>query len=776
MNRITLTSTHLLLTLALLLFTISASTQPGTATLRGFVYEKETGEPVIFTNVYFQGTSIGAATDVNGYYVISRIPAGNYTLMVTSLGHDTLRVPISIKANDVITKNLYVETAAYQLEGVQITARRDEATTETRTSVVKITPRQIKQLPTFGGQADLAQYLQVLPGVIFTGDQGGQLYIRGGPPIQNKVLLDGMTIYNPFHSIGLFSVFDTDILRNVDVYTGGFNAEYGGRISSVMDLTTRDGNRNRFAGKVDVSTLGAKLLLEGPIVKLDEKRPDDFSSSFVLSVKNSYLRESADIFYNYISNDGLPYNFLDIYGKLSVNAGSGTRINLFGFRFQDDVNYRLVSEFNWDTYGGGMNFLVIPGKSPALLEGNASYSSYKIMLNEADGRPRTSEINGFNVGLSFTYYMGKDYIKYGIESLGFLTDFTFFNAMGWRISQKQNTTELAGYVKYHMNTGKFLIEPGLRVQWYASLTEFSPEPRLAVKYNATNHFRLKMATGLYSQNLLSGTSDRDVVNLFYGFLSGPDNLPKEFNGRQVTHRLQKARHLIGGLEYDITDHLMLNLEAYIKDFTQLTNLNRDKLFEDIPDNSAKPERLRKDFIIETGAAKGIDMSLKYDHKGIYLWAVYSLTYVDRYDGIITYFPHFDRRHSVNIVASYQFGRNKGWEVSSRFNYGSGFPFTQSQGYYESLPFYNGIFTDYTIVNGEIGIIYAELNKGRLSDYHRLDFSIRNITKIGKNSKLETTLSVTNVYNRNNVFYMDRITGERIDQLPVMPSLGISYSF
>jgi hypothetical protein len=766
--------TVLVLLLALLLVSFSGIAQYGT--VRGFVYEKESGEPVIFTNVYFKGTSIGAATDVNGYFVISRIPPGSYMLLVTSMGRDSLQMPLSIKANEVVTKNLYLDPSAVQLEAVQITARREEAQTETRTSVLKITPRQIKQLPTFGGQADLAQYLQVLPGVIFTGDQGGQLYIRGGPPIQNKVLLDGMTIYNPFHSIGLFSVFDTDILRNVDVYTGGFNAEYGGRISSIMDLTTRDGNRSRFAGKVDASTLGAKLLLEGPLVKLDDKNPDDFSASFILSVKNSYLAQSSKLLYSYIDSDGLPYNFLDIYGKLSLSAGSSSRINFFGFKFQDDVNYRLVSEFNWDTYGGGMNFLVIPGKSPALLEGTASYSNYAITLNEADGRPRSSEINGFNVGLAFTYFLGKNHVKYGIESLGFVTDFSFFNDLGWRINQKQNTTELATYVKYHHSVGKFLFEPGFRVQWYASLTELSPEPRLAIKYNTTNHLRFKLAAGLYSQNLLSGTSDRDVVNLFYGFLSGPENLPREFDGREITHKLQKARHLIVGLEYDITDNLLLNLETYIKDFNQLTNLNRDKLYEDVPANADKPERLRKDFIIETGVAKGVDMSLKYDHKGIYLWAVYSLTYVDRFDGIISYFPHFDRRHSVNLVATYQFGKNNSWEISSRFNYGSGFPFTQSQGYYERLPFDDGIFTDYTRINGQLGILYADLNQGRLSDYHRLDFSIRHIAKFGKHSKLETTASVTNAYDRNNVFYQDRITGERIDQLPVMPSLGISLSF
>ena len=190
--------------------------------VRGFIYEKESGEPIIFTNVYLYRTSYGAATDVNGYFTISKVPDGNYTLMVTYLGYDTLRENISVKGGSVVTRKLYLDKASYSLKGVSISAEYQDMRTDTRTSVVKITPKQIKQIPAIGGQADLAQYLQVLPGVIFTGDQGGQLYIRGGAPIQNKVLLDGMVIYNPFHSIGLFSVFETDILRTADIYTGGF--------------------------------------------------------------------------------------------------------------------------------------------------------------------------------------------------------------------------------------------------------------------------------------------------------------------------------------------------------------------------------------------------------------------------------------------------------------------------------------------------------------------------------------------------------------------------
>lgn len=747
--------------------------------IRGFVYEKESGEPVIFTNVYLYKTTHGAATDVNGYFTISRIPDGNYELMVTYLGYDTLREPVTIKGNTVLTKKLFLEKASYNLDAVQITAEREEARSDTRTSVIKITPKQISKIPTIGGQPDLAQYLQVLPGVIFTGDQGGQLYIRGGSPIQNKVLLDGMVIYNPFHSIGLFSVFDTDILRNADIYTGGFNAQHGGRISSVMDLTTRDGNKKHIAGKAGASTFGAKLMLEGPIKK---QKDNGGSLSFLISAKNSYLKQTSDLIYNYIDTAGLPFNYTDVYGKVSINASNGSKVNVYGFNFADKVDYTNLATYQWNSTGGGSNWVIIPGNNPVLIEGNFAYSSYDISMKEGILPERTSSINGFNLGMGFTYFLGKDEIKYGIEMQGFKTEFDFTNLIGRKISQVENTTELAGFVKYKMTRGKLLFEPGFRMQYYASLANFSPEPRLAIKYNFTEKFRLKMAAGLYSQNLISANSDRDIVNLFYGFLSGPDNLQQNFDGKKVNHKLQKAEHIILGAEFDPLNNLTLNVEVYYKNFSQLTNLNRNKIFDDNgdynnPNNpNFKPEYLRKDFIIENGNANGFDMSLKYEVRKIYLWAVYSLAYVNRFDGIIDYVPHYDRRHNVNLVGSYRFGSDLAWEFNARWNMGSGFPFTQTQGFYEKLLFEQGAATNYNITNGQLGVIYAGYNKARLPYYHRLDFSLMRRMRIGENGILEFNLSVTNIYDRDNIFYVNRITGEKVYQLPIMPSFGMSFGF
>jgi len=205
-----------------------------TGTLRGFVYDKGTGEPILFTNVFLSGTTIGASTDVNGFFTIKNVPAGQYQLTSTYLGYDTASVPVKLSAGATLSFRLLLNKSSIGLREVEVLGAKQEQLTNTRVSVETVTPKQITQVVSVGGEADIAQYLQVLPGVVFTGDQGGQLYIRGGSPVMNKVMLDGMLLYNPFHSIGLYSVFETDLIKNAEVFTGAYNANHGGRISAVI--------------------------------------------------------------------------------------------------------------------------------------------------------------------------------------------------------------------------------------------------------------------------------------------------------------------------------------------------------------------------------------------------------------------------------------------------------------------------------------------------------------------------------------------------------------
>lgn len=747
-----------LLLLSISLFTTIAYSQTGN--IRGFVYDKNSAEPIMFCNVILKGTTIGASTDINGMYNISKVLVGDYTLMVTYIGYDTSTVNITLKKGKVITQNLEISESSVKLNEVRISAERSEMKTEVKAAAIKITKQDMEMIPNIGGEPDLAQYMQVIPGVVFTGDQGGQLYIRGGSPIQNKVLLDGMTIYSPFHSIGLFSVFDTDIIRNTDVYTGGFSAEYGGRISSIMDIKTIDGNKKEFGGKVSANTFGSKLFVEGPLL-------GNGKSSFVFSGKTSYLDKSSEILYKepilYFDDKGLPYSYTDLYGKFSLHGNNGSKINVFGFNFQDKVDYEGISELNWTSQGIGSEFILIPGNSPVLIEGNFAYSSYDISLDEEASPLRESGIDGFNMGFDFTYFQPKGKIKYGFDIHGFSTDFTTYNSVNSKIEQKENTSEFSAYINYQFNTTRFIIEPGFRLQKYT--LGVSPEPRLGMKYIASDRLRFKVSSGYYSQNILSTTSDRDVVNLFSGIISSPEEIPDQADGNPYKNKFQKARHFIAGVEYDISRRIDFQIEGYIKDFTQLTNINRNMT------SNADDE-----FIIESGVAKGVDALLKFKSKKLYIWAVYSIGIITRNDGEKTYNPHFDRRHNMNFVTSYKFGKNDSWKADMRWNLGSGFPFTQTQGFYENLTFSEGINTDYTSTNGELGIEYAELNEGRLPFYHRLDASISKSVKLNKNSELDMTLSVTNAYNRENIFYFNRVKYERVNQLPLMPSFGASITF
>ncbi|MCQ2285472.1 MAG: TonB-dependent receptor [Bacteroidales bacterium] len=743
-------------------------------TIKGFVYDDSNGEAISYGIVQLKGTSYGALTEKNGGFIISKIPNGNYTLTVTFFGYDTLTEDITVKG-DMITKRYQLKPSKVSLDEVAVSAEKQRVITETRTSVISITPKEMKKMPSIGGTPDFAQYLQVLPGIVSTGDQGGQLYVRGGTPIQNMVLLDGMLLSNAFHSIGFFSVFDSDIISDVDVYTGGFGAEFGGRISSVMDIHTKDGNKKRTSGKIDANTFGAKLFLEGPIVKLKNERK--VSLSYLFSVKGSYLQQSSKLLYKYAAKDGLPYNYFDFYGKLSLASQNGSKLNLFGFNFDDKVDYTDIATYKWKNYGLGANFLLIPGKVPINIEGTIAYSNYGIKLDDKlKAGQDSSSLSGFTADINFSYYFGNSLLKVGGELIGYQTSYSFYATPYSKIATADYTSDIAVYVKYKYNFRNILlIEPSFRLQYYASMSAAYPEPRLSLKYNITKKIRLKFAAGLYSQNYVAATSDRDVVNLFYGFLSSPSDLSKKFDGKEIKNNLQKAQHLVLGLELDLIPYTSINIEGYFKNFSLLTSLNRYKVFDDNEHYLDQPEILRKDYIFEKGKAYGGDLTVKFEYKGVYLWFVYSLGWVNRYDGVVTYAPHFDRRHNINVVASYACGKRNAWQFDLRWNFGSGFPYTQNQGYY---PHYTpvGIGDDYTSVNEEIDFFLADLNQARLPAYHRLDLNIKRKFFIGEHNVIELNVGATNIYNYKNIFYVNRISNAIIYQLPILYSFGINWSF
>ncbi len=749
-----------------MLVVIGVNAQKGA--IKGFVYDKTSGEPLPFVTIAIEGTSIGNKTNNAGFFNIPNIDAGTVTLVASSVGFETEKKQVVIKADYTENTKIYLDKKVRTFGKVVVSAKKIEKQFDTRVGVTKITPKELKILPSIGGEPDIAQYLSVMPGVVSTGDQGGQLYIRGGSPIQNKILLDGMTIYNPFHSIGLYSVFETEAIRSAEVMSGGFGVEYGDRTSAIVNVTTKDGNSNGIHGKIGVNPILSKVFIEGPISK--PKTEGGGSTTFLASLKRSYLNTTSTQLYGGLGEpykSKLPYSFTDMYGKINMNSESGSKVSFFGFSFDDKVDFTGTTALNWKNFGAGTNFVISPGGSSSLITGGMYYSDYKIDMTEADNRPRESAINGFDANIAVsTYFQNHSEIKYGVEFNGFRTLYTYENFLGIPLEQSQYTTQLGVFVKGKKNFNDVLIiEPGLRFQYYASASVPRLEPRVAFKYNITDNFRLKGSAGMYSQNLISSKSDRDIVNFFTGFLTSPEETIADKQGKGATNNIQKAYHLIGGIELDLGD-VELTLEPWFKNFTQLISINRYKLF---PQDS--------DYLLETGKAYGLDLTTKYVKDRLYYWGVFSYGYVDRYDGVQLYPTPFDRRFNVNVLLSYTAGRKYDWTLSARFNYGSPFPFTQTQSFFEQIDFTQGLGTNYLTQNGNLGILYAEeINGGRLSSYHRLDISAAKKFELRNKTTIELTASVTNAYDRQNIFYIDRIRNIREYQLPVFPSAAVSWSF
>lgn len=733
-------------------------------TIRGKVFDKNLGTPIGYGSVFIDDGGLGTMTDDEGFFNIVDIPEGTHVLSFSFLGYDSLGLEFTIKSGQVLNRTLYATPSSIEIEGVVVSGKKQLKKKKVLVSTIKLSQKQLKALPSTGGEADIAQYLPVLPGVIFSGDQGGQLYIRGGSPIQNMILLDGVPIYNPFHSIGFFSVFETETIQSVDVLTGGFNAEYGGRISAIVDIKTREGNRKRHGVTAGINPFVGKLLLEGPILKLDTEGKGG-SISYMFTAKHSIIDKTSKQLYGHVPGGEIPFKFDDIFGKVSLIAASGSQFDFFGFNFKDRVAFNDLADYEWNTLGGGMNFTLLPKNSPTIITGRVGFSDYQTSTSSSnESAPRSSGINGFNFDLKFTNYGKKNEVNYGIGVSGFKTTFNFENRFGVTINQQENTTEINSYVKYKHQFGGLIIEPGVRLNFYASLNTFSPEWRLGMKYNVADFLRIKLAGGLYSQNLTSTVNDRDIVNLFVGYLSGPEEIIFKPNSTEkADHHLQKALHAIGGVEIDITNNIELNIEPYVKEFTQLINLNRNK--QDVEEPN---------FVTESGRAVGLDFLLKYQSPKWYIWSTYSLGKVNRDDGEQVYNTNFDRRHNVNFLATYSFGRKKSWEASMRWNFGTGFPFTRTQGFYQLIDINKqGIDFDYLKENGELGIVYSsKRNDGRLPTYHRLDLSIKKSIKLFKYGSLDITAGVSNVYNRQNIFYFDRVQYKRVNQLPVLPSVGM----
>jgi hypothetical protein len=748
-----------------------------TGTIKGFVYDSSTGQPLPMATITLIDKTLGVISDAGGFFLIPRVPAGSQLVKVSFLGFEDQLQTVTVKSEGVEQLVVNMKPQVYELQSATISAERRRQEHINPVSAHHLNPLTLSKIPGMTGQSDLAEYLQVIPGIIFTGDRGGQFYVRGGEPVQNLVKLDGMTIISPFHSVGFASVFDTEIIGTADVYTAGFGSRYGGRLSSVIDVKTRLGNRREFKSKASASTFGYGFTLEGPLKKMTEKNPS--SVSIILSNKGSYIRKTAKTLYPYLDSTGIPFNYNDLYGKVSIVGRKGDQLDLIGMHSADGADYTGLVRSTWENTGGGVRFLVSPSSSNLLFESTLFYSDYRGNFLEPSKRPRTTKYNTLE-GMFKMYYNGPVMkLVWGTEMNVSNTLHTFTGTSNLLKVDEYFSTEVFTYLEGTFETQRFLIEPGLRLHYYADKSNFSPEPRLKVRYRINDLLNLNFASGMYSQNLISTNSTEDVMNLFQGYYISPAYVQNTFRGKYIDNKIQLAWHAVLGLSYFGPQNLKLSVEGYVKDYYRMINYNRYRLYDIILDIEAPndyPEYQLKYFVFEKGWAYGIDFLADWNSPKWNFYLAYSLGYVIRNDEFIQYSPHFDRRHNLNLVFGYKLGTNKNWDLKARWNLGSGFPFTQTYGLYENLVTGPGQFSLDPATSGALNIWYASINGGRFPWYHRLDIAIQRTWKFNSGQNIELAISVMNVYNRQNVFYIDRITMQRINQLPFLPTISLTWRF
>ncbi len=754
----------MLLVLGCLLVPASAHAQ--VATVNGFVVDQEDRQPLELVNVVlqeFSGAVVkGTVTDRDGLFLISQIPPGTFVLRATFIGYETYADTLSLEAGETYTQNITLAPDQALLDEVVVQTERESGAARVTAGQQTVRPADIELIPAPDVSGDLVGYLTTLPGIVSTGDRGGQLFIRGGEPSQNLVQLDGMMLYQPFHILGFYSAFPSDILSRADIYAGGYGARFGERISSVIDVWTRTGNKRRFAGAASLSPFLGSVQLEGPLI------PNRVS--FLFSVRESMIERGAEP----LLDERLPFNFGDIFGKIHADVSTRARLSVSAINTHDRGTLVEASpetpseEIRWENTAFGARYLYLPSFLPVSADVRVTHSRLDTELGTMDAPSRTSSISNTSISLDGTFARDETSTEAGL-ALRFISSDTALGGLFQNTESKSvGIDHLAFYFEPEWLIGRLHIQPGIRAQWFAIRIDPFLEPRLRLEWDLGNH-TISGAAGRYVQEIIGLSDRRDAASIFTAWT----NIPK-FNPGQpdvLADNIPAATHAILGYRTTPTDWLELSVEGFYKWL--------DNLF--VSEWTAFPRfttRLQR----ATGRSFGFDTRLELRRQPyFYSYINYGFSntqYEAKQEALELWYgeetlrfrPPHDRRHQVNALLSTQL---YGFDVSFRWEFGSGLPFSRALGF-DGFVLIDDIVD---VINEPYSrrVIYERPYNAVLPTYHRLDVSVDRTFAVGQ---LDVTVlgSVINVYDRRNLFYLDVFTLQRVDQLPFIPSLGIKVSF
>lgn len=725
------------------------------ATLRGFVTDASDGSALQGVNVILRGDAgalFGSATTSDGTYAIARIPAGRYILQASFIGYTTVTDSLDLAAGQNRTYNIVLAPADTELDELVVESERETVGAAGVTAGMQtVRPEDIELVPTPDVSGDLVGYLATMPGVVAAGDRGGQLFIRGGEPSQNLVLLDGMLVYQPFHLVGFYSAFPADIISNTDVYAGGYGGRYGGWLSSVIDISARAGNKRRFSGAVSAAPFVSTARIEGPLWKNR------------VSVLGSWRASMIEKGAARLIDQPLPFTFDDQFVKIhaDLNATSQASISairtydrgLIGEQARDSTFVR--NEVTWRNEALGARYLLLPARLPMLAEILFSTTFVENRFGSETNPLRSASARQINAGANVTWYTGIADVNWGL----FIRPTILESELGGHYqnidTDLEYVTEAGLYVEPEFRVGERLrVQAGLRVQTFPSKSRTFLEPRARAVYNAGAH-RISGAWGIYHQEIIGLSDRRDAGDVFTAWTTSP------------LGRVPQAMHFIAGYRASPTAWLDLSLEGFYK---KLSNLY-------VPEWTAFP-RFTTTIHPADGQVRGLDIRTEITTRRFYGFISYGLaevTYNAMHESVSYWYgeqkkrfhPPHDRRHQVNALGSLKLA---GIDLNVRWQFGSGLPFTESLGF-DTFVLLDGP-TDVTKEPGSTRVLYGQPYQGRLPAYHRLDVTVERMFEVTKRAAITLHAGLINGYDRQNLFYLDLFTLRRVDQLPLIPSAGM----
>ena len=742
---------------ALLLLAVAAATSLApvalgqSVTLRGFVTDASNGQALPGANVTLRddaGELRGGITDADGFYQIGGLPRGRHAVRISFVGF----IPYidTLQAGEERFVTLSVALAPGEEMLGEVVVETEQGVAQREAGLTTIRAQDIERIPTPDLDGDLASYLQSLPGIVSLGDRGGRLYVRGGTPAQNLVLVDGQLIYQPFHIVGFFSAFPQDLISSVNMYAGGFGARYSGRISSVIDVTTRHGNTESLDASASLSPFLAGVRLEGPLRR--------GRSSFLASYRTSLIDAVAP----HVTGSDIPVDFSDLCMKLYRTDQHNDRCSATLVRTSDrgrldPPDATDPEHFSWTNLVLGGQCLAFPSNSPFLFEGNAGVSYVGNEVGSEGAADRTSYALQVQTDVNFTYRFERSELRWGLFSKADWTGFELGGQFQDIDADSDVLITAGGYGDIVVRRGRLEVNPGVAMVVYPYFFTPSIEPRLRMAWqpNLLRGGTWSGALGLYRQTLAGITDERDAGSLFMAWMPAP-----------LGERKSSSLHALLGWQQPLSDRLNVSVEAYRKSDRNIP----------VPIWSTIA-RFTTTLQLADATSFGYDARVEFDGGPLYLFAGYGFS-VTEYaasqenfgewygETVQHYHPPHDLRHQLTLVSGYSRGKTS---VNVQWQFGSGLPFTRALGFDELI--HMRPLMNYRRFRGTTRILFEKPYQARLPTYHRLDISIE---RRFDREWAEITLQAgaVNTYDRDNIFYLDIFTLRRVDQLPLVPFAGI----